>query len=82
MRGLKIVSTLSHEPGARLVEVASSSLGEGKPSTFEVSQQGLKTHPGCSLPLVSLPLVSLPLMSLPLVCYCSYRYRWLPMPPV
>ena len=39
VRGLRIVSTLQHEPGARLVEVASSSLGEGKPSTFELDGQ-------------------------------------------
>ena len=36
VRGLRIISTLAHEPGVRLVEVASSSLGEGKPSTFEL----------------------------------------------
>ena len=39
VRGLRIVSTLAHEPGVRLVEVASSSLGEGKPSTFALDGQ-------------------------------------------
>ena len=36
LRGLAITSTLTHEPGVRLVEVASSRLGEGRPATFEL----------------------------------------------
>lgn len=36
VRGLRIVTALAHEPGARLIEVASSSLGEGKPSVFHL----------------------------------------------